>query len=191
MAINAPQQLNTLKKVDWRKVVSYANPQSVKDLDVFLDKLPARAGMNSIIAAAVIWGIAGAALLLAYTKSVDLRALHKDLATAEALRPTVPTISYAPIPDDQIKIQVEKLKTVYKSLTINVASGTVTITAGTTGDFNAWRSAIGDLSYGGNGWRVRIKQFCAGRECKDGKPLQASLSVQQMDITIPEAKPTT
>lgn len=188
MALNAPQQLQALKKVDWRKVASYANPQSVKDLDVFLDKLPARAGMNGIIAASVIWGIAGCALLLSYTKSLDLRELHKDLVEAEATRPSVPVLTYSPIPDSQVKDQVDKMKNVYKTLTFEMSSGTVTISANTTGDFIAWRSAISDLGFGGNGWRIQVKHLCAGRDCQ-GKPLQASLSVQQMDITIPEAKP--
>jgi hypothetical protein len=188
MAFNAPQ-IQSLKKVNWRKVASMANPDNVKDLDAFLDKLPARAGMNGIIAASVIWGIAGVALLLSYTKSVDIRGLHKEMAEAEALRPTVPVINYVNVDDATIRAHVEKMKKVYKTLAMEVSSGVVKVSAQSTRDFVAWRSAISDLSFGGSGWRIQVRNFCAGRECPEGKPLQADLSVQQLDITIPETKP--
>jgi hypothetical protein len=188
MAFQTPQ-FGSMKKIDWRKLAAMANPQSVKDLDSFLDNLPLRAGMNGIIAASVIWVVAGAAILMAYTKSVDLIALRKELAQAEALRPTVPVIEYANVADTAIKPQADKLKAIYKSLNIDVSGGAVKITASSTREFSAWRAAIGDLAYGGNSWRVQMKEMCAGRDCV-GTPLQAVLSVQQLDIKIPETKPS-
>jgi hypothetical protein len=150
--------------------------------------------MTGIIVASIIWGIAGAAILLAYTKSVDLQKLREEMTQAEALRPTVPQIAYSKISDAAIKVQVEKLKTVYRTLSIDGSAAEVKISAASTRDFSAWRAAIGDLGFGAAGWRVQVKELCAGRECEfagggkgGGVALQAILSVQQLDINLPEA----
>lgn len=186
MALSAPK-LPSIKGFDIAKLAKYANPQSIKDLDSFLDMLPVRAGMNGIIVAGVIWAIAGAALLMAYTKSVNLRELYKEMTATEGSLPTVPELSYIPISDTLIKPQIERMKKVYPNLVIEAAGGGVKITAASTREFGAWRAAIGDLAYGGSTWRVQVKELCAGRDCV-GTPLQAVLSVQQLDIKIPEAK---
>lgn len=185
MALSTPK-LPSKKGFNFAKLMKYANPNSMKDLDVFLDNLPTRAGMNGIIVASIIWGIAGAALLMTYTKSVNLRELRKELTETQAVTPSVPSISYNPIAAGLIKPQIDRMKTVYKTLTIEMVGADVKIAAASTRDFAAWRAAIGDIAYGGNGWRVQMKQLCAGRDCK-GVPLQALLSVQQLDIKIPEA----
>ncbi len=192
MALPSPD-IQSLKKINWRKVASYANPQSVKDFDAFLDRLPQRAGMNGIIIASIIWGIAGAAILFAYTKSVDIQKLHEEMTQAEALRPTVPVISHIKVPDAQIKAQVEKMQAIYKGLSIDMSGSTVKISAASARDFAAWRAAIGDLAYGGIGWRVQVSELCAGRECsgtagRSGAALQAVLSVQQLDINLQGVK---
>jgi hypothetical protein len=186
MALSSPK-IPDLKKVNWRKVAAMANPESIKDLDTFLDKLPQRAGMNGIIAASIIWGIAGVAVLFAYTKSVNLQELRREMTQAEAMRPTVPTITYAAVSPEQIKNQIEKIKTLYKNITIEAQGDTVKITAVMTRDFPVWRAAIGDLGYGNSGWRVQVKEMCAGRDCEGGS-LKAVLSVQQLNINIPDAK---
>jgi hypothetical protein len=186
MALSSPKIPN-LNKVNWRKIFAMANPDSIKDLDVFLDKLPQRAGMNGIIAASIIWSVAGAAVLFAYTKSVNLQELRREMTQAEAMRPTVPTITFASVSPEQIKEQVEKIKALYKNVTIEAQGDTVKITAVLTRDFPAWRAAIGDMGYGNSGWRVRIKEMCAGRDCEGGS-LKAVLSVQQLNINIPDAK---
>jgi hypothetical protein len=173
-----------LKKIDWKRLSLYVNPQSVKDFDVFLDKLPKRVGITGLGIACGIWAVAGLSLLVAYTKSVNLQDVRRLLTQAEAMRPSVPTISYKPVPDAQITPQIEKMKDVYKTLTISMSNGTITIAASSTRDFPVWRAAIGDLSFGGNAWRVQTTSLCAGKECK-GQPLQASLAVQQLDISVP------
>lgn len=181
-----PPTMQSLKNVNWRKVAAMADPQSVKDLDAFLDKLPQRAGMTGIIAASIIWGVAGLAVLFAYTNSVDLQQLRREMTQAEAMRPTVPTISYAPVSAEQVKQQADKIKALYKNVIIDVQGDTVTISAPMTRDFPAWRAAIGDLGYGNSGWRVQVKEMCVGRDCMGGS-LKAVLSIQQLNINIPNA----
>ena len=121
------------------------------------------------------------------TKSLPDDESGKQLTEAEALRPPVPVVTYKTETDKEKSPQIEKMQNVYKALTIKLSNGTVTITANATRDFPAWRAAIGDVSFGGNAWRVQTKSLCAGRECK-GQPLQASLSVQQLDISVPVEK---
>lgn len=186
MAFSAPK-LPTAKGFNFRKLAKYANPESLKDLDVFLDNLPVRAGMNGIIVASIIWAIAGASLLVSYSKSVNLKELHKELTESQASLPKVPVISYSPISEALIRPHIARMKDVYKNLTIEITGTDVKIAAASTRDFAAWRAAIGDVSYGGNGWRVQLKEMCAGRDCQ-GVPLQAILSVQQLDIKIPDTK---
>jgi len=182
MAFSAPKLPSNF---NFAKLAKYVNPDNLKDLDVFLDNLPKRAGMNGIIVASIIWGIAGGALLMTYTKATALRELRKEMTEAQALTPEVPTLNYVPISDTAIKPQVERLKKVYKNLAFEISGANVKISASSTRDFPYWRAAIGDLAYGGNGWRVQTQQICAGRDCQ-GTPLQAVLSIQQLDIKIPE-----
>ena len=173
-----------LKNISWKKLLSYFNPQSVKDLDQFLDKLPVRAGMNSIIVASIVWAIAGAALLFVYNKSVDIQEMRKELSQAEALRPTVPTLLYKPVDVTAVTPHIDKIKKIYPKLQIVQNGSDVKILSQSTRDFSAWRSAINDIAYGATSWRAKVKTFCAGRDCVGG-PLQAELSIQELDITMP------
>ena len=184
MKLDLSHSLDRLKKTDWKRVALYLNPQSVKDLDAFLDRLPKRVGITGLSIACGIWVAAGLSLLVAYTKSVDIQDVRKQLTQAEALRPSVPVISYKPVTDAEITPQIEKMKDVYKTLTITLSNGVINITASSTRDFPIWRTAIGDLSFGGSSWRIKTKSMCAGKEC-EGQPLQASLAVQQLDISVP------
>ena len=114
--------MDRLKRVDWKRVAAYANPQTVKDLDSFLDKLPSRVGTTGIAMAAGIWVVAGLSLLVAYTKSVDLQDIRKQLTEAEALRPPVPVVTYKTVSDKEIMPQIEKMQNVYKALTIKLSN---------------------------------------------------------------------
>lgn len=189
MAVDIKTWIERAQRIDWKRLAAYANPQSVKDLDSFLDKLPMRVGTKALYIAIAMWVIAAISLLATYTKSVNLQEMRREITQAEALRPSVPIVSYKPVSQGEITLQVEKMKNVYKTLTIKQSNGVVDIAATSTRDFPVWRAAIGDLSFGGNAWRVQTKMICAGRECK-GQPLQASLAVQQLDISVPIAAPS-
>lgn len=187
MAVSLPD-FSALKRIDWRRLAASMNAEGVKDLDSFLDLLPSRAGVNGLIAASIVWVMAALSLLVLYTKSVDLQEVHKQLVQAEALRPSVPTITYKPVTDIEIKPQMEKMQNVYKNLTFKLSNGVVTVSAASTREFPAWRAAIGDLAFGGAGWRIQSKEMCVGRDCGKGGGLLASLSVQKLDISIPPEK---
>lgn len=178
-----------LKQINWKKLSSYANPQAIKDLDQFLDRLPARVGMNNIIVASIVWAIAGASLLFVYTKSVDIQQMRKELTQAEALRPTVPVMSYTAVSAEAIAPHIAKIKTIYPRLEITQSGNEIKVISSSTREFVSWRAAINDIAYGANGWRAQVKDFCAGRECTGG-PLQASLTIQELNITVPAAAET-
>ncbi|MDB5478737.1 MAG: hypothetical protein JWM96_1232 [Alphaproteobacteria bacterium] len=179
--------LKPQKQMNWRKAMSYVSPESIKDLDRFLDNLPLRSGLNNIIAASVIWAIAGASLLFVYTRSVNIQELQKELTQAEALRPTVPLLTYTPVATEKIGPHVDKIKTVYPMLQIVQTGSDIKVIAKSTRDYALWRAAIDDIGFGGSDWNVKIKDFCAGRDCKNG-PLLANLSVQQVNISLPAPK---
>lgn len=173
---------SSLEQFNWKKIVSYFNPQSVKDLDQFLDNLPARAGMNGIIVASIIWAIAGASLLFVYTKSVDIQEMQKEMTEAESMRPTVPMLVYKPLPPAVITPHIVKIKALYPKLQITQSGNDIKIISLSTREFPAWRAAINDIAYGSVNWRAQIKGFCTGRECDGGQPLQATLTIMELDI---------
>ena len=61
-----------MKGFDFKQMKRITDPQAVKDLDRFLDKLPSNVGYNALIAAGITWALAGGALLFASTESTKL-----------------------------------------------------------------------------------------------------------------------
>lgn len=188
-APSALSPLVALKDFDWRRLQRLTDPQTMKDLDAFLDHLPQRAGKNALIIAAVMWVVAAGALFLLFHDAKSLKDIQKQLSLAEANRITVPQLSYRPVDPAILKPIVEKLKKVYPSLTFELQNeGMIGVKALTTRDFPAWRSAIGDLAFGSPGWKLSVKKLCTGRGCAS-EPLQASIAVQEVMIQAPEPLP--
>lgn len=180
-------QLVALRDFDWRRLQRFTEPQAMKDLDQFLDNLPQRAGKNALMIAAAIWCLAAIGLFLVFHNAQSLKDIQKQLSIAEGTLITVPKLTYNPIDAQILRPTLEKLKKIYPSLIIEMQDGVaISVKASTTRDFPAWRAAIGDIAYGGQGWKIGVRTLCAGRDCK-GEPLQASLLVQNVDIQIPEA----
>lgn len=179
--------MDKLKKIDVHKVKKALGPQGVKDLDAFLDNLPKKAGNIGLIAAGVIWVVAGLSILFAYTKSVQLHEIQSQLSEAEALKPTVPRLAYVPIKGAQLEQYVSKIKESYKNIGIELQrNGTIKVRAGSTTQYPEWRAVIDSFAYGGRNWKVRFEKMCVGRECA-GAPLTAELKVETIDVTIPKS----
>ena len=186
----ASSPLVALKDFDWRRLQRLADPQTMKDLDQFLDNLPLRAGKNALIIAAAMWFLAACALFLLFHNTLTLKDIQKQMSLAEGTQITVPQIAYGAVDLNLLKPIVEKLKKIYPSLTFDIQSdSTVTIKGTTTRDFPAWRAAIGDLAYGAPGWKLSVKKFCTGNGCLQA-PLLAVISVQNVDIRMPVVTPT-
>ncbi len=175
------------KKFDWRKVQKALGPQGIKDLDSFLDNLPKKAGNIGLIAAGAIWVVAGFSIIFAYTKSVQLHEIQSQLSEAEALKPTVPRLSYVQINAAQLEGYVAKMKESYKNIGIELQrNGVIKVRASSTKQYPQWRAVIDSFAYGGRSWKVRFDKMCVGRECGN-IPLYAELKVETIDVTIPNA----
>jgi hypothetical protein len=179
--------LVALKEFDWRRLQRLTDPQSMKDLDQFLDNLPVRAGKNALIIAVVMWVLAACGIFLLFHNTLSLREIQKQLSIAEGTRITVPQMAYNPVSPALLRPLVDKLKKIYPSLTIDNQNGNiVTIKGMTTRDFPLWRAALGDLAYGGPGWKLNVQKFCTGHGCKEA-PLVASVMVQDVNIQLTAA----
>lgn len=174
------------KSFDFRGLNRYLNPQASDDLNRFLEKLPQHAGNTVLIAAGIAWGAAAALGLFAMMQTKQLTELRGELQATEALKPVVPVISLAPVPDTEIKAFVEALKGIYVDLQINSNGNTITIQSKDTGQFSQFREAIGHTVNGGMNWKVRVDAFCVGRECQQN-PLNAALKIEKLSIDKPAA----
>ena len=177
--------LQALRDFNWRRLQHLTDAQTIKDMDQFLDMLPQRAGKNALLIASGMWCIAAVGLFLVFHNAQSLKDIQKQLASAEGTHITVPEISYKPADMKIIKPIIDNLKKIYPSLIIDSQDGTaISIKASTTRDFSAWRSAISDIAFGSQAWKLGVKKLCAGRNCQ-GEPLQAVIIVQNVDIELP------
>lgn len=172
-------------KFDIASFKRLTNPQSIKDLDKFLDALPLNVGYNALIAAGMAWVIAGAALLFASTQTAHINKLRTDLLAVEALKPPVPSIEYIPVSSQTLEPVRQKIEKTFKGTTLSIRSeGTVTLSANDSDYYPQFQAAISHLENSGRNWRVSIVSMCAGRECT-GQPLQAELTVEVARINAP------
>jgi hypothetical protein len=169
------------QKIDWQLLLKkYTNPQSVKDLDRFLDALPLNAGYNALIAAGLAWLLAGTAVVFASIESGKISELHSELLKVEALKPPVPVISYIPIQQSALKGFAKKIENLYPGISIKSAKGILKI-SGDLRHYAQFRGVISHVQSGGKSWNVDFKKLCVGRECK-GPELQADLIVRTIKI---------
>lgn len=170
------------KNIDTSFLKKMMDPKSTGDLNAFMEKLPQNAGQNVLIAAGIVWAMAGALGLFTSIQAkslTELRATHKEAA---ALTPIVPKIQDAPIDEAEVKAFVEKVKDSYQGLTLQVNGSSIIITSGNTSDFSKFREAIGHMQNGGTGWRVALEKLCVGRECDQQHKLAASLKINKVSV---------
>lgn len=180
-----------LKNFDWRSLKSITNPNAVKDLDKFLDKLPLTVGYNALIAAGLVWVLAGGAVLFATTEASKAAELRAELLEVESLRPPVPEIQFTPVPKSSLETFVEEIEDaeLYPVLTLRASNeGMITIT-GNDSEFTAMTYAIGHIQGGGKNWHVAVDSMCLGPECTGGT-LKADLKVSMIKVMdAPTAAP--
>lgn len=172
---------------DFDQVKRYLSPNAYKDLDVFMEKLPARAGHGLIIAGAIAWGIAGMAVLYATMQINHVMGLRADILKAEALKPTVPVIVTAPVDSEQVKVFAQRLADLYPQLTIVTRGSIIDISSPKVEAYGAFREAVGHLFNGGDGWRANVENMCMGRECgTGGVPLKGSFQINKLNVEMPK-----
>lgn len=177
-----------LKRINWDGLKRYANPQAVKDLDAFLDTLPANVGVSTMAAAAFAWALAIGAIFFASHQVERASQIRADLMQVEALKPPIPVLKYVPVSQNVLKPLSEKISATYRDIVIAPSGdGAMTLSARDTDFFPQFTAAIGYLQRGGKNWKVKINALCVGQDCK-GQKLTASLAVESVRFGDPGAE---
>lgn len=178
--------MDFLKSFDWRGLKKYLSPKATEDLNAFLENLPQKAGQTALIAASIAWMAAGAVGLYTFIQVQALTELREKLKDTTALKPLVPTIREVPIRAQEIASFTEALSKAYPQLNIRASGSNIQISAISTAQFGAFREAIGHVQNGGTGWRLKVENFCAGRECPQF-PLGVLIKVNKVSVDKPAA----
>lgn len=162
-------------------VNKYLSPQSMGDLNQFIEDLPARAGYGVLIAGGAIWFGAGLAIVYATTLAKDVSDIHAELLKSEALKPVVPQMVAEPVSGRDLNQFAKKTNDLYKDVTITVDRGGLNFSSSSGRYFGAFREAINHAYNGGPRWRLSVDYLCVGRECKNGF-LQGKFKVNTLKI---------
>ncbi|MFP4097981.1 MAG: hypothetical protein ACLFP8_02515 [Alphaproteobacteria bacterium] len=171
----------SIKKLNYKTLVKYANIRSFDNLEVFLEKIPQNTSNTTLIMAACVWAFAGVLGLYTTVKMQEVAQLSVELKEASALLPAVPRIQDKPVRATEVRAFVDELQKTYKGLEIKVNSSNINVSAKSTSMFGQFREAIGHVQNGGLGWRVNVEKLCVGKECKPN-PLTASLKINTVSV---------
>lgn len=177
-------------KFDLALLKRYASPHAYKDLDVFIEQMPLRAGNGVIIAGIAAWVIAGLAIVYVVMQANHVMGLRADILKAEALKPTVPVISEAPVDTAELDAFGKLLGQFYPQLRILVTGNTIQISSDKTEMYGAFREAVGHTFNGGPGWRAKVDELCVGRECMingANTALYGSFAISRLRVDKPGA----
>lgn len=172
-------------KFDAVTLKRYLSPHAYKDLDVFLEQLPVRAGQAVIIAGVAAWVMAGLSVTYVSMQIHKIMELRADILKAESLKPTVPIIAKIPIEGTEVEVFSKKLAELYPQITVLGAGSRLEIRAPTTDKYGAFREATGHAFNGGKGWRLGIENLCVGRECKAGGVVSGAFNVYRLRVDKP------
>lgn len=172
------------KSFDWKSLRKFLDPEAASDFSRFMDKMPGDAGKGALIAAGIAWATVAALGFFTVVQAKTLTELRASLETTESIKPLVPKISLAPIPNGEISKIVTSFKALYPTLTVSANGGAISIKSKQTADFAQFREAIGQVVNSGKDWKVTVDSLCVGRECKDSG-LGASLKIQKLKIDKP------
>lgn len=173
-------------KIDWRVLQRYTSSQGIKDFDLFLDSLPINVGYNALIAAGMVWVIAGAAVLFASMQVEKVTSLRAEMIKVEALQPPIPQLVYSPVSQQEIETLGKKINETYPGINVSQSGeGRAIVSAQETGYFPQFMAAISTLENGGKNWRITLDEMCMGRDCV-GSKLSATLKVEFARISEPK-----
>lgn len=169
--------MSTLKKL--------ASPQASKDINAFLEKLPANAGNNILIAAGIVWGVAAALGLFTMVKVQELTVLRAEYKEADAVTPSVPSIKEKSVSEKAVADFTGQFKKIYADLDIRQNGSTIMIASTSTANFGEFREAIAQVYNGGANWRVSMDRLCVGRECDKKHQLAVALNIKEVSVENP------
>lgn len=172
-------------KLDTVALKRYFSPGAYKDLDVFLEQMPLRAGKMLIVAGITAWLVAGCCVVYVVTQANHVMGLRADILKAETLKPTVPVITQAPVDTAEVDAFSKHLSELYPQITINGIGNRIEIRGTSTDKYGAFREAVGHSFNGGTGWRLNVEEMCVGRECKASTALYGAFTVYRLRVDKP------
>ncbi len=172
-------------KFDKVTLQRFLSPNAYKDLDVFLEQMPMRAGNGIIIAGVVAWIAAGACVLYLSMQANNIMHLRADILKAESLKPTVPVITKVPADAAEIADFAKRLGELYPQITVRGVGNRIEIQGQATDKYGAFREAVGHTFNGGKGWRLTVEALCVGRECKANTGLNGAFSINRLRVDKP------
>ena len=144
------------------------SPQSMGDLNDFIEKMPVRVGYPALIAGCVAWFIGGLAVVYATTVAQSVADIRAELVKSEALKPVVAQLVRKPVKDAEIDAFIEKIDPLYPNVQIqSLKNGRVKLSANSGRYFGAFREAVNHTYNGGQRWRLQLESLCVGRECEE------------------------
>lgn len=175
-------KLSSTGKIDWTRIKKLSDPATFDDLNRFLEKMPDNTGKTILVITGIVWLCAGAIGLYANIQMQHLIDTKVRLEDLSALKPEVPKVQTVPVSHSELKKFVEKIDPLYKNLRLTLNGSDITITSSATRHFTEFRESIGHISNGGQGWRISVKEMCAGKECESNQ-LHAVISVSRVNIS--------
>jgi hypothetical protein len=172
-------------KIDKVALKRYFSPGAYKDLDVFLEQLPMRAGKLVIIAGVTAWLVAGCCIVYVVTQANHVMGLRADILKAETLKPTVPVITQVPVDGPEVDAFAKHLVELYPQIQVMAQGNRIEIRGQTTDKYGAFREAVGHTFNGGTDWRLNVEEMCVGRECKANTALYGAFTVYRLRVDKP------
>ncbi len=172
-------------KIDMATIKRLTSPHAYKNLDVFVEQLPLRAGYAAVAAGAICLVLACLSITYAVLQANNIMTLRADILKAEALKPTVPVITKAPVEDAQVQAFIKKMKDFYPQMDITGSGARIELRSSEISKYGAFREAVGHMFNGGKGWRVAVENMCVGRECKNATTVHGVFTVHMLRVDKP------
>lgn len=183
------------KKIQHEVIKFYkkaTSPSSTQELTEFLETLPEKTGRYVLIAGGIAWGFAAISILYGTVQAERIAELKKEMSTAQAVVPPVPTVTNVSIDKNSIETFTKKAAEEYRDNGVNITekNGKIEIIATSGRQYGVFREAVGHIQNGGQGWRVSVEELCVGRGClKSQKGAKSFLyglfSVSRVNIDMP------
>ncbi|MBU6236071.1 MAG: hypothetical protein KGQ41_09515 [Alphaproteobacteria bacterium] len=161
------------------------SPHAYKNLDVFVEQIPLRAGYAAVGAGAICLLLACLSITYAVLQANNVMTLRADILKAEALKPTVPVINKVPVADTDAQAFAKRLKDFYPQLEVNSSGARIEMRSGQIDKYGAFREAVGNVFNGGKGWRITVESMCVGRECKNNTPIFGAFTIHTLRVDKP------
>jgi hypothetical protein len=169
-------------KIDAATIKRLMSPHAYKNLDVFVEQMPMRAGKTAVVAGIASLVLACLAITYVVVQANNIMTLRADILKAESLKPTVPVINKAPVADTEVADFVKRIAELYPQVDFVTQGNRIEMRAPNTDKYGAFREAVGHAFNGGQGWRLQVEALCVGRECKNNTQVFGAFTIHRLRV---------